>query len=160
MVYAATVAGLNYLSTAFMLALVQRKSFGVTLSENVGLSLVSATLVVSFAGGILYFLLQFPVGYFIVPVLFGLVLATRGGIADVQRQTMLKDQTLELAAQALDARDRYTDSHSIRVSEMAGRLGDHLGLGDRKVDLLRTAGSLHDLGMIGVRDDVLGKAGP
>jgi response regulator RpfG family c-di-GMP phosphodiesterase len=158
-VYAVTALGLNYLSTAFMLALVQRKSFGVTLSENVGLSLVSATLAVSFAGGILYFLLQFPVGYFIAPGLFGFVLAVRGNVADAQRQTLLKNQTLDLAAQALDARDRYTESHSMRVSELAGRLGEHLGLGGREVELLRTAGSLHDLGMIGVRDDVLSKPG-
>jgi MFS family permease len=90
----------------------------------------------------------------------GFVLAIRSTIAGVQRQRVLKDQTLDLAAQALDARDRYTASHSIRVSEMAGRLGGHLGLGDREVELLRTAGLLHDLGMIGVRDDVLNKAGP
>lgn len=92
-----------------------------------------------------------------------------GGTADVRTQKdpspesgakkLLKDQTLGLAAQALDARDRHTESHSIRVSELAGRLGDHLGLSDREVDLLRTAGSMHDLGMIGVRDDVLGKEG-
>lgn len=90
----------------------------------------------------------------------GFVLAIRSTIAGVQRQRVLKDQTLDLAAQALDARDRYTASHSIRVSEMAGRLGEHLELGDREVELLRTAGLLHDLGMIGVRDDVLNKAGP
>jgi putative nucleotidyltransferase with HDIG domain len=65
-----------------------------------------------------------------------------------------------LAAQALDARDRYTESHSIRVAELAGRLGEQLELGDREVELIRTAGSLHDLGKIGVRDDILNKPGP
>jgi putative nucleotidyltransferase with HDIG domain len=158
--YAVTVVGLNYLSTAFMLALVQRKSFWVTLVDNVGLPVVFATLTISSAGAILYLLLQFPVGYFIAPVLFGFVLGTRGTIADVLRQTILKAQTLELAIQSLDARDRYTASHSIRVAEMAGRLGEHLELGDRAVELLRTAGLLHDLGMIGIRDDVLNKTGP
>jgi response regulator RpfG family c-di-GMP phosphodiesterase len=78
---------------------------------------------------------------------------------DVKRQTVLKEPTLDLAMQALDARDPYTASHSSRVSELAALLGEHLGLGDREVELLRTAGSLHDLGMIGVRDDVLNKPG-
>jgi HD-GYP domain-containing protein (c-di-GMP phosphodiesterase class II) len=96
----------------------------------------------------------------LAPGLVILVLAVRGRIADAQRQTVLNDQTLDIAAQALDARDSYTASHSTRVSELAGRLGEHLELDERGVDLLRTAGSLHDLGMIGVRDDVLTKAGP
>jgi response regulator RpfG family c-di-GMP phosphodiesterase len=155
--YAVTALGLNYLSTALALALVQRKSFWVTLFDNVGLHLVFATLTLSFAGGVLYLLLQFPVGYVIAPVLFGFVLAIRGNIADARMQTVLKERTLDLAIQSLDARDRYMASHSIRVSELAGLLGEHLGLGGREVELLRTAGSLHDLGMIGVRDDVLNK---
>jgi putative nucleotidyltransferase with HDIG domain len=94
------------------------------------------------------------------PGLFGFVLATRGNVADAQRQSELKEQTLDLAAQALDARDRYTESHSIRVSELSSRLGEHLELGDRECELIRTAGSLHDLGKIGVRDDILNKPGP
>src|SRR5439155_25060382 len=35
-----------------------------------------------------------------------------------------------------------------------------LELGDRECELIRTAGSLHDLGKIGVRDDILNKQGP
>src|SRR6266540_5261487 len=121
-----------------------------------------ATLALSFSGGILYLLLNTPggVGYIMAPGLFGFVLAVRGNVADAQRQALLKDQTLDLAAQALDARDRYTESHSIRVAELAGRLGEQLELGDRDVESIRTAGSLHDLGKIGVRDDILNKPGP
>jgi hypothetical protein len=162
-IYVVAVVGLNYLITALAVALVTRTSFWTTLFDNVGLSDMVPTLALSFAGGILFLLLSaqpFPVGYVVAPGLFGFVLAVRSTIADVQRQTVLKDQTLDLAAQALDARDRYTESHSIRVSELAGRLGEHLELGDREVELIRTAGSLHDLGKIGVRDDILNKPGP
>jgi putative nucleotidyltransferase with HDIG domain len=161
--YVFAVVGLNYVITALAIALVRRESFFTTLLDNVGLPTTAATLALSFAGGILYLLLQakpFPVGYIIAPGLFIFVLAVRGTIADVQRQTVLKDQTLELAAQALDARDRYTESHSKAVADLAGRLGEHLELGDREVELIRTAGSLHDLGKIGVRDDILNKPGP
>ena len=91
--------------------------------------------------------------------LFGFVRATRGPITKVQRQKLLKEQTLDLVLQALDARDPYTGSHSIRVADLAGRLGGHLRLGHRDVELLRIAGSLHDLGMIGIPDNVLKKAG-
>ena len=162
-VYVLSIVTLNYVITALAVSLVRRESFFTTLLENVGLPTTAATAALSFAGGILYLLLQaqpFPVGYVLAPALFIFVLAVRGTIADVQRQTVLKDQTLDLAAQALDARDRYTESHSIRVSELAGRLGEHLELGDRECELIRTAGSLHDLGKIGVRDDILNKPGP
>jgi putative nucleotidyltransferase with HDIG domain len=162
-VYAVASVGINYFITANLYAFIGRTSFWNTVAQNVGASTLLATLVLSFAGGILYLLLQtkpFPVGYIIAPGLFGFVLAVRGNVADAQRQTLLKDQTLDLAAQALDARDPYTEFHSIRVSELAGKLGEHLELGDRECELIRTAGSLHDLGKIGVRDDILNKPGP
>jgi putative nucleotidyltransferase with HDIG domain len=162
-VYAVASVGINYFITANLYSFIERTSFWNTIAQNVGASTLLATLVLSFAGGILYLLLQtkpFPVGYIIAPGLFGFVLAVRGNVADAQRQTLLKDQTLDLAAQALDARDPYTEFHSIRVSELAGKLGEHLELGDRECELIRTAGSLHDLGKIGVRDDILNKPGP
>jgi putative nucleotidyltransferase with HDIG domain len=161
--YVLASVALNYFTTAIAISLVSKTSFWSTLLDNIGLPTTVATIALSFAGGILYLLLSakpWPVGYVLAPGLFGFVLAIRGTIADVQRQTVLKDQTLDLAAQALDARDRYTESHSIRVSDLSGKLGEHLDLGDRECELIRTAGSLHDLGKIGIRDDILNKPGP
>jgi len=162
-VYIISAVALNYLITALAIALVTQSSFWTILLDNVGFGATIPTVALNFAGGILYLLLYAnprPVGYLIAPGLFGFVLAVRSTIADVQRQTVLKEQTLDLAAQALDARDRYTESHSIRVSELSGLLGEHLELGDRECELIRTAGALHDLGKIGVRDDILNKPGP
>ena len=161
-VYVIANITLNYLFTSLAISMVRRTSLWTTLFENVGLPTIIATTALNFSGGILFLLLRAPggVGYIMAPGLFGFVLAVRSNMADAQRQTELKDQTLDLAAQALDARDRYTESHSIRVSELAGRLGEHLELGDRECELIRTAGSLHDLGKIGVRDDILNKPGP
>ncbi len=151
---------LNILLTALGMAFVTRAPVLPTLFDNLGVTAFIGIAALSFSGGIIYQLLKTDVGYIMAPGLFWFVLAVRGNVAAVQRQTLLKDQTLELAAQALDARDRYTESHSIRVAELAGRLGEHLELGDQDVELIRTAGSLHDLGKIGVRDDILNKPGP
>jgi putative nucleotidyltransferase with HDIG domain len=162
-VYVLAVVSLNYILTALGMAFVGQAPVWTTIFENVGVRPLMATLALSFSGGILYLLLQtqpFPVGYIMAPGLFAFVLAVRGNVADAQRQGELKDQTLDLAAQALDARDRYTESHSIRVSELSAKLGEQLELGDRECELIRTAGSLHDLGKIGVRDDILNKPGP
>lgn len=159
--YVIAAVGLNYIITGLGMAYVRRSSIVTTLFDNVGASTLMVTLALSFSGGIIYLLLKVgPVGYIMAPGLFGFVIAVRGGFGSAQRQKLLKDQTLDLAAQALDARDRYTESHSIRVSDLAGKLAEHLELGDRECELIRTAGSLHDLGKIGVRDDILNKAGP
>jgi putative nucleotidyltransferase with HDIG domain len=159
-VYAVAAVGLNYLLTALVMSYMRHTSVLTTLFENVGISTLIATLALTFSGGIIFLLLQRPEGYIMAPGLFGFVLAVRGYLADAQRQALLKNQTLDLAAQALDARDKYTESHSIRVSELSQRLGEHLELGDRECELIRTAGSLHDLGKIGIRDDILNKPGP
>jgi len=162
--YVLTSVAINYLVAARALSLANGAPFWNTLQQNVGgVSTLTSTAILAFSGGILFTVLiltKSPVGYLMAPALFGFILAVRGNVADAQRQTELKDQTLELAAQALDARDRYTESHSIRVAELAGRLGERLDLGGRECELLRTAGSLHDLGKIGVRDDILNKPGP
>ena len=160
LLYVVSAVTLNYILTALVMAMATRTSVLSTLLDNVGVTTLIGTAALSFSGGIIWLLLQNPIGYIMAPGLFGFVLAVRGNVADAQRQTLLKDQTLDLAAQALDARDRYTESHSIRVADLAARLGEQLELGDREVESIRTAGSLHDLGKIGIRDDILNKPGP
>jgi HD-GYP domain-containing protein (c-di-GMP phosphodiesterase class II) len=81
-------------------------------------------------------------------------------VSRVKELDALHEATLELVAQALEARDPVVARHSARVAELAARLGEQLGLGRRDVEVFRQAGMLHDLGVIGVRDDILNKRGP
>ncbi len=69
----------------------------------------------------------------------------------------MKEATLDLVFQALDARDPGIASHCARVAELAARLAQQLNLSRRNVQLTRVAGMLHDLGMIGIPDDILHK---
>ncbi len=62
-------------------------------------------------------------------------------------------------ARAVDARDRYTHSHSARVSTWARQVGEAMGLADESLEELRLGGLLHDVGKIGVPDEVLLKPG-
>jgi putative nucleotidyltransferase with HDIG domain len=61
---------------------------------------------------------------------------------------------------ALEAKDQYTEGHSRRVAEYAVLIGAALRLPDEDVERLRLAGLLHDIGKIGVRDEVLTRPGP
>ncbi len=62
-------------------------------------------------------------------------------------------------ANALDARDRYTAGHSRRVSQLSCAIASGMGLAQTDVDRLRIGALLHDIGKIGIADDVLQKPG-
>jgi len=62
-------------------------------------------------------------------------------------------------ANALDARDRYTAGHSLRVSEIAASMAQVLGLNAEQQESIRIGALLHDIGKIGVPDYVLQKPG-
>jgi HD-GYP domain-containing protein (c-di-GMP phosphodiesterase class II) len=60
----------------------------------------------------------------------------------------------------MEAKDPHTFGHSERVARTAVELGRELALGEDELSDLYLAGLLHDLGKIGIRDDVLCKPGP
>jgi putative nucleotidyltransferase with HDIG domain len=60
-------------------------------------------------------------------------------------------------ALALDARDPYTAGHSERVSAISAAVGRAMGLDDDDLDVLRLGALLHDIGKIGISDNVLRK---
>ncbi len=63
-------------------------------------------------------------------------------------------------SKALEVRDPYTPGHSIRVSTYASVIARALRLDDDMVWQIELGGYVHDLGKIGVREDVLNKPGP
>ena len=69
-------------------------------------------------------------------------------------------QGLEGLANALEAKDAYTRGHSERVGEWAKRVALALGFGRHDAEVIGQAGRLHDIGKIGVPEQILRKAGP
>jgi diguanylate cyclase (GGDEF)-like protein len=67
--------------------------------------------------------------------------------------------TVQALARAVDARDGYTHMHSQRVAFYAATLAGAMKLGDERVEEIRMAGLLHDVGKIGIRDAILLKRG-
>ena len=59
----------------------------------------------------------------------------------------------------IEARDPYTEQHSSRVTRIAIALCRGMGGSQEEQDILNVAGQLHDIGKIGIRDDILLKPG-
>jgi putative nucleotidyltransferase with HDIG domain len=72
-----------------------------------------------------------------------------------RRTTFLR--TMESLATALEARDVYTRGHSQRVCELSMMIGERMGLGAEALEELRIGTILHDIGKIGVPDEILNK---
>ena len=66
---------------------------------------------------------------------------------------------IECIACALDAKDPYTAGHSERVSDMALKVCELMGLKEEDTEKIHIAAHLHDIGKIGVPDAVLNKTG-
>ena len=90
--------------------------------------------------------------------------------AEVRRQTAvateraarlerMSDEVVNMLAVAIDAKDRYTNGHSFRVSEYSAALARQLGWPEEEIAALRREAMLHDLGKIGIPDAVLNKPG-
>lgn len=68
-------------------------------------------------------------------------------------------QLVRSLVSAVDQKDEYTSGHSLRVGYFATSLGKQLGLSRHDLDMLTWSALLHDVGKIGIRDEVLKKPG-
>lgn len=76
----------------------------------------------------------------------------------IDDQKWILDTILSLT-KAVELKDSYTHSHSEMVSKYAGTVASSMGLTDEEVKKISIAGLLHDIGKIGVPDDILNKEG-
>ena len=75
------------------------------------------------------------------------------------RDNMLH-QLAESLGSAIDAKDQYTSLHSEEVAEISFMISISLGFSQEDADIVHVAGHLHDIGKIGVTDNILQKRGP
>ena len=67
--------------------------------------------------------------------------------------------TLYAFVKAIEARDPYTKQHSNRVTRLALAMAKVMGCSNEEQEILNVAGLLHDIGKIGIRDEILLKPG-
>ena len=68
--------------------------------------------------------------------------------------------TLEALVNALEAKDPYLRGHSARVADLSATVAAEMRLSDEDIERVRTGGRLHDIGKIGIREEILAKQGP
>ncbi|MFE9170439.1 HD-GYP domain-containing protein [Streptomyces kebangsaanensis] len=80
--------------------------------------------------------------------------------AQYHRERAAHRATIRALVQAVDIKDGYTRGHSERVGQASMMIARELGMDDERVEVLRFAGILHDVGKLGVPTRLLRKDGP
>jgi putative two-component system response regulator len=75
-------------------------------------------------------------------------------------QERISVATLEALVNALEAKDPFLRGHSARVADLSAMVAAQIGASDEQIEAVRTGGRLHDIGKIGIREEILNKQGP
>jgi putative two-component system response regulator len=75
-------------------------------------------------------------------------------------QERISVATLEALVNALEAKDPYLRGHSARVADLSAMVAAQASCTDEQIEAVRTGGRLHDIGKIGIREEILNKQGP
>ncbi|MCR5650646.1 MAG: HD-GYP domain-containing protein [Lachnospiraceae bacterium] len=67
-------------------------------------------------------------------------------------------QSMYALAKAIDAKDKCTNGHSVRVAKYSKMIAQKLGMSEEEIDSLRNMALLHDIGKIGIPDRIINKA--
>lgn len=70
----------------------------------------------------------------------------------------LTNQIINALAETIDAKDRYTNGHSLRVAEYSAKIAERAGKSKEEQNRLYYMGMLHDIGKIGIPDSIITKS--
>lgn len=110
-----------------------------------------------------------------IGILVSLIVVIYSTIKDIQKVSKEKDflkekvtakdlkiekltyQSLETLASTIDAKDKYTNGHSNRVANYSREIARRMGKDEAEIIAIYFMGLLHDIGKIGIRDDIINK---
>jgi HD superfamily phosphohydrolase YqeK len=132
------------------------------MPSGVGIGL-SARLVLSDLGyaayGLLMAALWSVVGFFAPLLVLIPLFVARWAVAQFAEQQKAYEATVGALCQAVETKDFYTRGHSDRVSRGSVMIAREIGMRGERVEAIRYAGMLHDVGKLGVPTKVLQKTG-
>jgi len=103
-----------------------------------------------------------PLAVSVISIVLLIIAKNHRNQIELSRQRELRlayDTTLEGWARALELRDKETEGHSQRVTELALELARKLNIRDQDLDHIRRGALLHDIGKMGISDEILHKPG-
>jgi len=152
-IYLLTNAGI----ISVLFSILYNKSFFHTFLSNIKLAFLNILAMAPF--GIILALVFNTYGYLgVLLVMFPIVLVRYTFSLYLVSKSQYV-QTVDALMIAMEARDKYTQGHSKRVSEIAEMIAKELKLSQGRIEELRVASLLHDVGKIGIKDSILNKPG-
>lgn len=154
---------LSYLLPSYILASIWFSIFGIAFYGilNVGFILLLPYLVPEIVPN--SSIIVGPLAVSVISIVLLIIAKNHRNQIENSRQRELRlayDTTLEGWAHALELRDKETEGHSQRVTELALKLARRLKVRDQDLDHIRRGALLHDIGKMGISDTILHKPGP
>jgi HD domain len=153
---AASYLALNVVFLSIGIGIVYGEGFGGALKQIAPLGVTA--LPFAFLGlglGWVYLTL----GPALVPLLIVPILIARATYASYYEVKAGQEQTIETLIHALEAKDRYTAGHAQRVATFSEYVGAEFAFGERRMERLRYAALMHDIGKLVVPNQLLNKPG-
>ncbi len=146
----------NLLIYVMLFTILEKKRFSQVFLSQIwyirnffGISPVGILMVVAFKS----------YGWFSVLILFGPLLVARYSFSLYMDMKKMYFETIRTLSKALDAKDEYTNGHSQRVAQYSVKIAENMKLSPKQIETTKTAALLHDIGKIGIKDEVLNKNG-
>jgi HD domain len=122
-----------------------------TVVSNLGYGLIGLIIAALWSGG---------VGAVAALLVLAPLVIARWAFQQYAEQRKAYEATVSSLIQAVETKDYYTRGHSERVSQASVMIAQRLGMREDRLEMLRYAGMLHDVGKLGVPTKVLQKTGP
>lgn len=113
---------------------------------------------------------QYPAFWYVMAILFFLLVVDSGYIISAfrirkfnkrrEQDLRIIEESLRTFAHIIDAKDCYTKGHSVRVATYSREIAERMKMGEYACQQLYYIALLHDIGKIGISDNILQKPGP
>ncbi|MBB6216448.1 putative nucleotidyltransferase with HDIG domain [Anaerosolibacter carboniphilus] len=146
----------NILIFSILSSILEGRKFWEFFKDNAWLAV---NIVGLFPLGIIIAAAYANYGWFAVLLFFGPLLIARYSFKLYMDMRHVYFETIKALSSAMEAKDQYTNGHSYRVADYAAGIAEQMGFKHDAIDRIKTAAVLHDIGKIGVSDNILNKPG-
>ncbi|SET11400.1 HD-GYP domain-containing protein [Anaerobranca gottschalkii] len=148
-------AVINYLLVSILMAIISNVKVWLNLKNQLGFILIGIFFTAPFGMLLVYMYNHFEIGGVLVifiPMLF--IRYTYGLYIDSKSKY---HEMVKVLMNALEMRDKYTEGHCRNVAKIVKKIAEELKYSDNRIEELELAAYLHDIGKIGIPDNILNK---